>query len=193
MTDSNSQLPNNTPRNILLGGFVVALLAVAAFVGGNLLRKQQDAVGKEEFQIIAAEGLPETPFEQVGEVLSQEGNSLFVQAKQMNEALGMIGGKGIDKKGDSSDTGPATEVVLSHNTEFYRDSTWDAYLSGEVDKENLKDNEIQQEIVPGSRDELGPGSEVTVWGERNGDRIVAEFILYSLPFPTADKKIFPEK
>jgi len=188
MNDTNSQPQKKTNRYFLLGLLVILLLAASAFVGGNLLRKQQAAIEKEEFQVIAAEGLPGTPFELVGGVLSQEGNSLFVQAKQMNEALGLIGGKGVDKKGGNDNVGPPTEVVMTHETEFFRDSTWDPYLSGEASKSNLG-NEIQQEIVPGSADELGEGSTVTVWGERNGDRVVAEYILYSLPFPVGDKKI----
>jgi len=188
MNESNSHPTKKNGRYILLVLLIIAILAVAAFVGGNLLRKQGAVSEKEDFQIVAAEGLPQTPFELIGRVISKEGNSLFVQAKQMNEALGMVGGKGVDKKGSNDNTVPATEVVITHETEFYRDATWDPYLSGEASKSNLG-NEIQQEILPGSEDELGPGSTVTIWGERNGDRVVAEYILYSLPFPDSDKKI----
>lgn len=191
MNNDNIQTPKKTTRNIIIAVFAVALLAAAAFVGGSLLRKQQAVSEKEDFQIVAAEGLPQTAFELVGDVTSQEGNSLFVQARQMNEALGLIGEKGgVDKKGGIENTTPPTEVVITHETEFFRDSTWDAYISGEADKGALVSvGEIQQEIIPGSADELGAGSTVTVWGERNGDRVVAEFVLYSLPFPEDNRKI----
>jgi hypothetical protein len=188
MHDPNVHPSKKTSHYIILGVLVVALLAVAAFVGGSLLRDSSKNSKKADFQIMAAEGLPQTPFELIGGVISQEGNSLFIQAIQMNEALKMTGGKGVDKKGGNSNTGPATEVVITHETEFYRDATWDPYLSGEASKSNLG-NEIQQEIVPGSADEVGPGSSVTVWGERNGDRVVAKYILYTLPFPEDDRKI----
>ena len=190
MNNDNTQTSNKTTRNVFLAVLAVALLAGAAFVGGSLLREQETALEKDDFKILTAEGLPETPFEVIGGVISQEGNSLFVQARQMNESLGMVGGKGVDRKGGSVDSGPPIEVVITHDTEFFRDSTWDAYLSGEAKRGDLKGGgEVQQEIVPGSAEEVGPGSSVTVWGERNGDRVVAEFILYSLPFPEGDKKI----
>jgi hypothetical protein len=185
--DNKTQTSKKTTRNIALAVLLVVLLATAAFVGGNLLRKQDATSEKDDLNIITAEGLPETSFELVGGVISQDGNSLFVQVIQMNEALGLIGGKGVDKKGDI-DSGPPTEVVITHETEFFRDATWDPYFSGKASKSNLG-NEIQQEIVPGSAEEIGPGSSVTVWGERNADRVVAELILYSLPWPEDDKKI----
>ena len=190
MDNDNTLTSKKTIRNIVLGVLAVALLAAAAFVGGSLLRKQQTASEKDDFKIVAAEGLPETPFELVGGVISQEGNSLFVQVRQMNEALGLIGGKGVDRKGGSTESGPPTEVVITHETEFFRDATWDPYFNGEVDRRALKGaGEVQQEIVPGSAEEVGPGSGITVWGERNGDRVVAEFVVYSLPFPEDDRKI----
>lgn len=185
MNDPNSHPPKKIGRTIFLGVLVVALLAAAAFVGGNLLQKQQVASENNDLIIVSAEGLPDTPFELVGGIIFQEGNSLFVQARQMNEALDLVGGRGVDKKGGSTDSGPPTEVVITHETEFYRDATWDAYRTGEKDRSALRGaGEVQQEIVPGSADELGPGSGVTVWGKRNGDRVVAEFILYSLPLPS---------
>jgi hypothetical protein len=190
MNNDNIQTPNRTTRNIVLAILAVTLLAVAAYVGGGLIRKQKTASEKGDFQIVAAEGLPDAPFELIGSVSSREGNSLFVETKGMNEALGLIGGKGgVDKKDSNENTSPPTEIVISRETVLYRDSTWDAYISGEADKDDLRGNQIQQEIVPGSAEELGPGSSVTVWGERNGDRVVAEFVLYSLPFPADDKKI----
>lgn len=195
MENQNTQSSNKTPLYILIGILVVAILATAAYVGGNLLQKRHTNSEKEnEFKVLAAEGLPHTPFELNGRVISQEGNILFVQAKQMNETLDMVGGKGVDKKdGSNSNLGPATEVVINHDTEFYRDATWEPFISGTVDKSDLSGDEIQQEIVPGSADELVTGSDVTIWGERNGDRVVAEFILYSLPFPENSGKIFLEE
>jgi len=194
MENDTPKTPGNTTRNIILAILAIALLAAAAFVAGNLLRDGKAASEKDEvFKIIAAEGLPDTPFELIGGVISQEGNSLSVQARQMNESLGLVGGKGIDRKGGSNDSGPPTEVVITHETEFFRDSTWDIYISGEADKGALGGaGQVQQEIVPGSADELGTGSTVTVWGIRNGDRVVAEIILYSLPFPDSEGKIFKE-
>jgi hypothetical protein len=36
-------------------------------------------------------------------------------------------------------------------------------------------------VEPGSADEIGTNSMVTVWGERRGDRVIAEFILFQPP------------
>jgi hypothetical protein len=144
--DNNTQTSQKTTRNIILAVLTVVLLAVAAYVGGSLLRKQQAASENSEFKVIAAEGLPETSFELIGGVVTQEGNSLFVQPRQ-NQAIGMIGKRGVEA---SDETGPSTEVVITHDTEFFRDSTWDAYISGEKDRSALRGaGEVQQEIVPG--------------------------------------------
>ena len=188
MENENTTPIKNTNFYFLLGVLIVLLLAAAAYVGGRLLREGKAVSKKEEsIEILAAQGLPEIPFELVGDVSSQDGNSLFVQTKQLNKTLGIIAEKGVDGDSSIGYTSPPTEVVITHETELFRDATWDPFFSGEANKEEFLGGQIQQEILPGSPDELGSGSSITVWGERNGDRVVAEYILYSLPFP--DEKI----
>lgn len=38
--------------------------------------------------------------------------------------------------------------------------------------------EIKMEVEPGNADEIGINSFVTVWGERRGDRVIADVILF---------------
>jgi hypothetical protein len=38
---------------------------------------------------------------------------------------------------------------------------------------------IQQQVEPGSLDEIGSNSMISAWGERRGDRVIATVLLYS--------------
>ena len=40
---------------------------------------------------------------------------------------------------------------------------------------------IQQVVEPGSVDEIGQASMITVWGKKTGDRFIADILVYSLP------------
>ena len=89
MINPNTQTSEKTTRYVVLGVLVVILLAAAAFVGGSLLRGTSENTKEADFQIVAAEGLPKTAFELVGEVALQEGNSLYVHSEG-NQVLPVI-------------------------------------------------------------------------------------------------------
>jgi hypothetical protein len=40
---------------------------------------------------------------------------------------------------------------------------------------------IQQVVNPGSVEELGKNSSLSAWGEKRGDRLIADVVLYSGP------------
>jgi hypothetical protein len=40
---------------------------------------------------------------------------------------------------------------------------------------------IQQVVEPGTLDEIGDGSMLTVWGKKTGDRIIADVLVYTQP------------
>lgn len=167
---------------LLIGGSILALvlmLAGAAFVAGQLLIAGQPTgnagslvVSGEsgetefvEFALKSAPELPEAPAAAFGSFVRREGNSLFIGRKQRT---GVVTGE----EQDGYET--IVEVVVTHDTQVYRDVTFetqDAPSSGEV----------QQVVKPGSLDEIGKTSYVAVWGERHGDRVVAQVLVYMVP------------
>jgi hypothetical protein len=83
-----------------------------------------------------------------------------------------------------SSDGPEIEVVVTRDTVIYSDET-DIH-GGELGSRESGEKTIQQVIKPvDSLDEIGPNTELQVWGERRGDRLVAEVLVYrvvDIPF-----------
>jgi hypothetical protein len=67
-------------------------------------------------------------------------------------------------------------VVVAHDTAVYRDITQKA-----LDQLPSGEQKIQQVVELGAIDEADSNSEITVWGEKNGGRVVAKVLVYSLP------------
>lgn len=197
---------NKTPW--LIGGIlVVILLAGAAFVGGSLLNKQVGiSPGVYEIDFTEAEDIPQSEPEVSGVVIATDGDTLTVQELNMNYTLGMSGEGGVyveaetiveseeDIEGPTAidffgADGPITEIVTNRDTKIYKDVTSTGYVS--VSSEGASPElpeKIQMKVEPGTLDEIGNGSMVTIWGERRGDRIIADVVLYQplLQMPEID-------
>jgi len=191
---------NRTPW--IIGGFLIVLIfAAAAFIGGSLLNRQAEASsGGIEIDFTNAEEIPQTAPETVGLVTAADGDTLTVQEFNMNNTLGMTGESGVvvqsveidvDNAEDLDELplpefmgaeGPVTEVVITHDTEIFKDITF-----GEIaiigDGDTLPDlpDEIKIKVEPGEADEIGTNSVVTIWGGRRGDRVTADVILFQPP------------
>jgi hypothetical protein len=85
----------------------------------------------------------------------------------------------VDDKGNmttsSEGSGQTTEIVVTKDTQVYRDVT------APNPSEPTQDGAIQQKVEPGSLDEIGENSTVMAWGERRGERLVARALMYSKP------------
>jgi hypothetical protein len=112
-----------------------------------------------------ADELPQSPADVSGIFLRREDNSLFVGTGNMSGVL-------VDGKWDVRHDGPAIEVVATHDTLIYRDDVF-LRLGGAPPS-----GAIKQVLEPGSLDELGANSSVQAWGERRGDRVQAEVLVY---------------
>ncbi len=171
---------------------LVAILASAAFVGGQLLNGQglpgqapssggmklMTSQGGKQAQMvqdqpIPAKELPQTPADVRGVFDHRKDNSLFVGTGVIISQVQ----KDQSGKVTSSSTfsGPIVELVITPQTIFYRDVT-SRQFNGQPPS-----GKIQQVVEQGSLDEVGKDSLIHAWGKKTGDRIIADVIVYILP------------
>ena len=176
-------------RILTIGGAVVlvVLLAAAAFVGGKLLSGARPGGGSvfsngnnggsTNFSpnIKPAAELPQTSAAAEGIFDHRQDNSLFVGTGnvQVQVQPGLNGSVGA-----SSHSGPTVEVVVTTKTVVYCDTTMDQFNGKALPNGSPT---LQQVLEPGTLDELGQGSLITVWGKQTGDRIIADVLVYTKP------------
>jgi hypothetical protein len=68
------------------------------------------------------------------------------------------------------------EAVVTHDTQIYQDITDMDIAKSDVQNGGVMN--VQQKVKPGSLDDIGANSQVTVWGDRQGDRYIAKVIVY---------------
>ncbi len=177
---------------------LVVLVGGAAFIAGRLLNQKAGGTGGPlggdghmgfSMQMIPAKELPKTPPEVTGQFVERKDNTIVVSSIPLETGKGGVvlnSSGGGDKSGGpstSSDTmprGPNVEVVVTSETVIYRETTKPP--SG-------KNNEtIQQTVGEGTLDDLNSDSMVRVWGRKNGDRVIAEVLLYSSPITFTSPK-----
>ncbi len=196
-TEQNSPMAPEAPRRrgALIGvGIVVlvVLLAGAAFVGGRLLNGQglpglssggpilsigpggARGVQIKAGDILPAQELPQTPADVRGLFDHRQDQSIFVgtgrvQMSVMKDQSGQV-------HTSASHSGPVVEVVVTSQTKIYKDVTMNQFNGPPP-----QGQKIQQVVEPGSLDEVGQNSTVTVWGRQTGDRYIADVLVYSPP------------
>ena len=167
--------PSSRPQSQILGGPAgsggVAFSADASGSSGPSFSSGEGESIQLDFQ--PAEELPTTQPATSGLFTRREDNSIFLGTGNMSVSV-MAGPNGGDAAElSASYDGPVVEVVITKETLLYRDAT-------QPDMENPS-AAVKQEVEPGTLEDLNSQSMVTVWGQKTGDRIVAEVILYSLP------------
>ncbi len=173
-------------RSIWIAGgvvLVVLLLVGAAFVGGRLLNRQEQTSGgsgprmmvrtgdggtTSSFEIEPSDELPPSVPDAAGLFLRREDNSIFVGTGQIMMVV-------ENGEMDAEHDGPEVEVVVTHDTTVYCDETTLQF------REASEDGKIQQVLGPGSLEEIGANNAISVWGERRGDRLFAEVLVYTAP------------
>ncbi len=172
-------------RTWIIGGGVVVLvilLAGAAFIGGQLLTAQSlpalgfgSPGGNQRVAVISAiqpaPELPQQPADTRGLFDQRKDNSIFINAGTTN--IRVSGGQ---VTAADNHTGPIVEIVVTHDTQVYRDVT-----DRQFDAQQSRGGKVQQVLEPGSLDEIAQYSLITVWGARTGDRITANVLVYALP------------
>jgi hypothetical protein len=178
----------------LIGGAMVIFLAAAVFFGARLLKPPSAngaAFGNGEM-MLSSKGGPaggksvSIQMEPAKEMPQDKPttNGLFVRREDQSIFIGTGNVRIMARKGpgdsDSSSSvtgnydGPVVEVVINHQTQIYQDIT-EMMPPDSADGDEVK---VQQKVKPGSLDDLGENSMVTVWGEKQGDRYIAKVIAF---------------
>ena len=162
------ETPPSTPRKTRL----------PYIVGGQLFRTQQQQqassseVATPYMQVTRAAEVPEGNPTVDGYMDHRAGNSLFL--------CSFISGPTIKNDGTVNKGGACSssiEVVITHETKLLHD------LSAEpkpAPTEGLRpeDRIVQQIVEPGNIDALTNRSGLQVWGEQNGNRVIADTVVY---------------
>lgn len=161
---------NRSVKWLIVGGGLVVFLALAAFLGARLLQPQAagssgrgqmtfSSNGKSvRLDLIPAKELPQETSATAGLFIRREDQSIFIGTGKISAvAAAGHGGSSVT----SSYDGPVVEVVITHDTHIYQDIT-DMDPGNIDDAKNGSEVKIQQVVKPGSLDDLGPNSIVSV-------------------------------
>lgn len=176
---------------IISGAVVLVLLLVgAAFIGGRLLNGQglpglskgpvviTGPGGRTSIQIRPgdiqpAQELPQTPADVEGIFDHRQNNSIFVGTGNVMMTANKDPQTGKVTT-SSSHTGPVVEVVVTTQTTIYHDTTMESFNGPPPSGQK-----IQQSVEAGSLSDIGQGSSITVWGQKSGDRTIADVLVYT--------------
>ncbi len=176
-------------RILIISGIVilVAVLAGAAYIGGQMLvgmgQGSNPLVGLYHsgkageglfLTVVPAKVIPTSPPAAIGAFIRRADNSIFIgnSSKQIQIQPANQGGGAAAVITPSS----AMEVVITNNTKIYCDVT-----SRQFNAPPQNSQMVQQVVERGQTNEIGEGSTIQVWGQKDDDRIIADILLYSIP------------
>ena len=188
-------MSNMKRRTWIIGAVaLVVLLVAAAFVGGQLLNTE--VAGASPLQMVTglagiesganAPGMQSTfemAMEQAKEIPQTEPDVAGLLARRGDKSIFITTGTVVMTVGANPDgtlsvngtaDGPEVEVVIPHTAQVYVDTTGSTRAGASQAGET-----IRQTVEPGTVDEIGKNSMVSVWGERRGDRVIAHTVLYT--------------
>lgn len=125
--------------------------------------------------ILPAAELPARPSEAGGILKRVEDNSYFVGTGSIS--VNVVSDASGETSSSVDHSGPEIEVVAGRDTRFYVDVTKVDFQASES-----KEQTIQQELMLVEQPETMPeNAELQAWGEKRGDRVIADVIVYSEP------------
>jgi len=143
-------------------GIVVLLIGIAAFIAGKWI----NGGSSREDQMSHATPAPEIPTttpEVSGLLVERNDNTLILQTVSFDPGSGW-------RLGDSNapidaSSGPKVEVIVTGETIIYRDNF------------EFSQSSIQQTVEETTLDYLDTQMLITVWGRKNGERVIADILL----------------
>jgi hypothetical protein len=170
---------------VIIGAAALVILVGASFLAGRLINQKKGGQqmggmvvssggpGGQTYsniETIPSKDLPETEPEVAGIFVRREDKSVYLGTGNISMGIS-ISDDGMTNTEANYD-GPVVEVVVTHETKIWQDVT-------EMDFRNIEgDQTIQQVVQPGSIDDLKENMFVSVWGDKQGDRIVARTISF---------------
>ena len=173
------------PRWLWWGLAALVVLAGAGFLAGRLINRPAAKGGQGVYMSSGGPGggtqsysidikpspdLPTAQADVTGVFVRREDKSLFVGTGNVSIAA-TVGDDGQPGEISADYDGPVVEVVVNHNTTIYKDAT-DFFNASSAN------TSIQQELKPGSVDDLKDNMVLSIWGQKQGDRIVADTLVY---------------
>ena len=151
----------------------ILMVGAAAFLAGRLLNGGVSPLSlfgpiDDGISILPAEEIPITPPEVEGLFVERQDNIIIIEDDQPigDSASGSPVGIG---------GGPKFEVLITVETLVYHDTTQPPARRPSGNDPRV----IQQTVEQGTLDDLiASQSLVMVWGRKNGDRIIAEVLVY---------------
>jgi hypothetical protein len=176
ISQDETQIPARKSRRWLwatLGVALVLVLGATAFLGGRYLQNgpSPSAGGRE---LLPAPELPTAEPNITGLFVRRQNNSFFVGTGNItgSKKAGLNGAPEITLGYD----GPVLEVVVTTNTKIYSDVT--AQNNQNRPRDN---NPVQQIVVPGNLNEIDYNTIINAWGNKSGDRLIADVLVYNNP------------
>jgi hypothetical protein len=120
-----------------------------------------------QIELTPAPEVPTTQPETTGVFVRRTDNSIFIGTGRVISSA---------EPGSSVSTsfdGPLVEVVTTHATLIYKDVT-----DMPAPKAGSDVQVLTQVVEPGSLDDLNENSIATMWGQKQGDRTIANVIVY---------------
>jgi hypothetical protein len=169
---------------MIVFGLAVLLVGTAAFMAGRMINRGagfssvvfggQRGAGQVFISlddITPAPELPTTTPEITGLFFERKDNTVIVQTVSFDAGIGGI----AENSPQDANSGPKVEIVITSQTTVYRETTeFSRPVPG-------KEFSVQQTVEEDTLDNLNSQSMITVWGRRNGDRVIAEVLLYMNP------------
>jgi hypothetical protein len=125
-----------------------------------------------------AQELPATDPNVRGQLRRVEDNSIFVKdiggGGMVVATMGDDGELTIDSPG-SEGTDTEIEIVVTQDTQIYREVTEMLALD---DGDSDTPATVQQKVEPTTLDDIGDQGLITAWGQKRGDRLIAEVVVY---------------
>jgi hypothetical protein len=149
-------------RIFLILGMFVLLVGAATFVAARLI----DGATTREDQVSHVTPAPELPTntpEVSGLLVERKDNTVILQTVSFDAGAGWALGD-ADEPMDTT-SGPNVEVVITSETTVYRTSY------------EISESSTQQTVEETTLDVLNSEMMITVWGRKNGDRIIADIFL----------------
>lgn len=171
-----------TKRLYIILGIVVLLVGAAAFLAGRMFSRglspgsESGALGSGQVfismrDVTPAPELPSTKPEITGLFVERKDNAVIIQTVSFDAGVGGIAGNAPQ----DADSVPKVEVIVTGETIVYRETTqFGQPVAGQ-------EFSLQQTVEESTLDDLNSQTMVTVWGRKNGDRVIAEVLLYLNP------------